>query len=451
MVDVSSSWFSEFETLKKRRNEKTNLNKNTLKKFGKLWLKNFLKNMSQTEGLLGINKIENIFASCPALIIAAGPGLDGTINLVKENEDKFIIIAADTAVRACHRHGLKPDFILLMDAQYWNYLHLADLDISDSILITESSVYPAVFRLKTKAKFLCTSMFPLAQYIEKLIGEKGKLVTGGSVATACWDFARILGCPEIIFAGLDLAFPDFQTHFKGSRFEEDVNAFSHRFCPSETASHLSLYYASPQLKEGYTGKVLSDKRMQMYAWWFESKIAEFPDIKTYNLLPRGLKIPNMPALSMEEFLIKAKASPLSKKIKIEKMSALPNLSSKKEDSLGQASPNLSSALKELSTDLEKTMKLAREGMDICLNLLDSFKNGTPLEDSIINKSMENLNLIDEKIKTDKTNTIIGFDLLLDEDENKPLQSKSFISVYEENFLIYKKIYETCAISISFIL
>ena len=288
-------------------------------------------------------------------------------------------------------------------------------------------------------------MFPLAQYIEKLIGEKGKLVTGGSVATACWDFARILGCSEIIFAGLDLAFPDFQTHFKGSRFEEDVNAFSNRFFPSETASHLSLYSASPQLKEGYTGKVLSDKRMQMYAWWFESKIAEFPDIKTYNLLPRGLKIPNMPALSMEEFLLKAKVSPLSKKIKIEKMSALPNLSSKKEDSLGQASPNLSSALKELSTDLEKTMKLAKEGMDICRNLLDSFKNGTPLEDSIINKTMENLNLIDEKIKTDKTNTIIGFDLLLDEDEKKPLKSESFTSVYEENFLIYKKIYETCAL------
>ncbi|EGC77067.1 hypothetical protein HMPREF9353_01415 [Treponema denticola F0402] len=400
--------------------------------------------MEQTEGLLGINKIENIFASCPALIIAAGPGLDDTINLVKENEDKFIIIAADTAVRACHRHGLKPDFILLMDAQYWNYLHLADLDISDSILITESSVYPAVFRLKTKAKFLCTSMFPLAQYIEKLIGEKGKLVTGGSVATACWDFARILGCSEIIFAGLDLAFPDFQTHFKGSRFEEDVNAFSNRFFPSETASHLSLYSASPQLKEGYEGKVLSDKRMQMYAWWFESKIAEFPDVKTYNLLPRGLKIPNMPALSMEEFLLKAKASPLSKKIKIEKMGALPNLSSyKKEGSF--SSPSLSTALKELSTDLEKTMKLAKEGMDICLNLLDSLKTGKPLEDSIIKKSMENLNLIDEKIKTDKTNTIIGFDLLLDEDETKPLKSKSFTSVYEENFLIYKKIYETCAL------
>ena len=444
VIDVSSSWFSEFEALKKRRNEKTNLNKNTLKKFGKLWLKNFLKNMKQAEDLLGINKIENIFASCPALIIAAGPGLDDTINLVKENEDKFIIIAADTAVRACHRHCLKPDFILLMDAQYWNYLHLADLDISDSILITESSVYPAVFRLKTRAKFLCTSMFPLAQYIENLIGEKGKLVTGGSVATACWDFARILGCPEIIFAGLDLAFSDFQTHFKGSRFEEDVNAFSNRFFPSETASHLSLYSASPQLKEGYEGKVLSDKRMEMYAWWFESKIAEFPDIKTYKLLPRGLKIPNMPALSKEGFLLKADNSSYSAKIKKEKLNALCFL--KNTNRFKENKRSLDSAMKELKADMETTKNISKEAMNICETILSLLKSKNHIEEDFFKDSIKKLNLIDEKIKTDKTNAIIGFDLLLREDSGKESgpNAKQPISVYEENLLLYKKIYEVCS-------
>ena len=444
LIDVSASWFSEFEALKKRRNEKTNLNKNTLKKFGKLWLKNFLKNMEQTEGLFGINKIENIFASCPALIIAAGPGLDDTINLVKENEDKFIIIAADTAVRACHRHGLRPDFILLMDAQYWNYLHLADLDISDSILITESSVYPAVFRLKTRAKFLCTSMFPLAQYIENLIGEKGKLVTGGSVATACWDFARLLGCPEIIFAGLDLAFPDFQTHFKGSRFEEDVNAFSNRFFPSETASHLSLYSASPQLKEGYEGKVLSDKRMEMYAWWFESKIAEFPDIKTYKLLPRGLKIPNMPALSKEEFLLKADNSSYSAKIKKEKLNALCFL--KNTNRFKENKRSLDSVMKELKANMETTKNISKEAMNICETILALLKSKNHIEEDFFKDSIKKLNLIDEKIKTDKTNAIIGFDLLLREDSGKESgpNAKQPISVYEENLLLYKKIYEACS-------
>ncbi|UTY23774.1 motility associated factor glycosyltransferase family protein [Treponema denticola] len=444
LIDVSASWFSEFEALKKRRNEKTNLNKNTLKKFGKLWLKNFLKNKTQVENLPGILHLKNLFYSYPCMIIAAGPGLDDTINLVKENEDKFIIIAADTAVRACHRHGLKPDFILLMDAQYWNYLHLADLDISDSILITESSVYPAVFRLKTKAKFLCTSMFPLAQYIENLIGEKGKLVTGGSVATACWDFARILGCPEIIFAGLDLAFSDFQTHFKGSRFEEDVNAFSNRFFPSETASHLSLYSASPQLKEGYEGKVLSDKRMEMYAWWFESKIAEFPDIKTYKLLPRGLKIPNMPALSKEGFLLKADNSSYSAKIKKEKLNALCFL--KNTNRFKENKRSLDSAMKELKADMETTENISKEAMNICETILSLLKSKKHIEEDFFKDSIKKLNLIDEKIKTDKTNAIIGFDLLLREDSGKESgpNAKQPISVYEENLLLYKKIYEVCS-------
>ncbi|UTC67776.1 MULTISPECIES: motility associated factor glycosyltransferase family protein [unclassified Treponema] len=439
LIEINSSWFFELETLKKRRDEKKNLNKNTFKKFGKLWLKNFLKNAAQIEKLPGILQIENFFKHYPCLILAAGPGLDDVCDLIKEYQDRFLVIASDTAVRACHRKGIKPDFILLMDAQYWNYLHLADLDISDSILVTESSVYPAVFRLKARAKFLCTSMFPLAQYIEKAIGEKGKLVTGGSVATACWDFARILGCSELIFCGLDLAFPNFQTHFKGSRFEEDVNSVSSRFQPSETASHKTLYYAAPGLKEGYLGKVLSDNRMQMYAWWFESKIAEFPESKTYNFLSRGLKIPNMEFLDKEGFLIKAEKSSLFKKQKADMLSAL--CSFKGQDSVEKKKISLAAALKELSSDLAKTKEAAKEGMDICRNILDSIKAEKTPQDAFIKQSIDRLNRIDEKIKTGKTNAVIGFDLLLAEDSNKNFNEKSFVSVYEESFLIYKKIYD----------
>lgn len=449
LMEVNYAWFSEFETLKKRRQEKENLNKNTLKKFGKLWLKNFFKNKAQVEKLPGISLLKNFFKPYPCVITAAGPGLDEVLDIVKDKEDKFIIIAADTAVRACLRKGINPDFIILMDAQYWNYLHLADLDISDSILITESSVYPAVFRIKTKAKFLCTSMFPLAQYIEEAIGEKGKLITGGSVATAAWDFARLLGCSEIIFAGLDLAFTDLQTHFKGSRFEEDINSVSSRFFSSEAASHLNLYSASPQLKEGYNGKVLSDKRMEMYAWWFESKIAEFPDIKTYKLLPLGLKIPNMPVLSKEEFLIRADNSSYSAKIKKEKLNALCLI--KNGDTLKANKRSLDFVMKKLKTDMEETRNISKEAMNICKNILECLKSKKYIEEVFFKDNIKKLNSIDEKIKKNKTNAIIGFDLLLSESSGKNINSKALplLAVYEENFLLYKKIYEACDAVTSF--
>ncbi|MCR4790665.1 MAG: hypothetical protein K5839_06260, partial [Treponemataceae bacterium] len=39
--------------------------------------------------------------------------------------------------------------------------------------------------------------------------------------------------------------------------------------------------------------IRTDSRMQMYAWWFESKTTEFPEVKTYNLSSKSLAIPNI--------------------------------------------------------------------------------------------------------------------------------------------------------------
>ncbi len=357
LIAVSSAWFNELEVLKKRREEKDKLNKNTLKKFGKIWLKNLLKNIEQIEKLNGIIEFENLFKNYKALVIAAGPSLNAHLKIIKPFVNSFVLIVTDTAVRACLREGITPDFILLMDSQYWNYLHLSDLNIKDSILVTETSVYPAVFRIKTRATLLCASSFPLSIYIEELIGNKGKLVTGGSVATAAWDFARVLGCTEIIMAGLDLAFPNFQTHFFGSRFEENSNSNSSRFTPTETSSHRSLYSAVPEIADGYKNSVLTDKRMKMYAWWFESKLEEFKTIKTYNLDPQGLKIPNMPAISKAEFFKKAENSRLSENLKDEIINRKflelknKNLEAKKHKPKTYKGKNLKEAFEDLRKDL----------------------------------------------------------------------------------------------------
>ncbi len=411
LMDVSSAWFAEFETLKKRKNEQKNLNRNTLKRFGKSWLKNVFKNLKNMENLKGIIELENAFKNERAFVIAAGPSLTEHLNIIKNIADKFIIIATDTAVRACLREGLIPDFILLLDSQYWNYLHLSDLNIEQSILITEAAVYPAVFRIKAKQTILCTSSFPLAQYIEEQSGNKGKLVTGGSVATASWDFARTLGCSEIIMAGLDLAFPNFQTHFVGSRFEESSNSTADRLLPTEMSSHKALYSAVPEIAAGYENQVFTDKRMKMYAWWFESKIEEFKNIKTYNLLPQGLLIPNMPAISKEELLKKAKTSTLTKDEKDKTISKKLNKEITKAEK--EKNQNLKTALDNLTQELklisEKTAR-AIELEKLLIKLSSENKNNTVK----INSANRELTQIDKDLKSNKANKIIGFDLLLSE-------------------------------------
>ena len=406
VMEVSASWFSELEILQKRRDGKKNINKNTLKKFGTIWTKNFFKNLPQLEHFINVSAFNNTFNDYSALIIAAGPSLNSVLPLIKQYSDKFIVIAADTAVRACLHSGITPDFILFMDAQYWNYLHIADMNIESSILITELAVYPPVFRKKTKATVLASSVFPFAKLIEEKIGGIGKIVTGGSVATACWDFARILGVKEIIALGLDLGFPAFKTHFKGSRFEEEENKKSMRFKTAESASHIALYSAHPEIAESYCGSVLTDARMKMYAWWFESKLAEFPAPKTFNLMPQGLKIPNMSALTEKEFLKKAEMSVCNFTVKQNKINTILNFAKQ------QNKKNIKTVLSDIKKELSQIETLVNKALMLSADLSALNMQNSETKNRLCNE----LKRIDNKLLKSTFNRCMGFDLLLSGEE-----------------------------------
>ena len=87
--------------------------------------------------------------------------------------DRCVVIAVDTALRACLSAGVQPDFTILVDPQYWNWRHLDGTRAAGSVLITESAAWPAVFRYPARDIFLCSSLFPLGKYLESRIGRKG--------------------------------------------------------------------------------------------------------------------------------------------------------------------------------------------------------------------------------------------------------------------------------------
>lgn len=307
-LEIHTDWFDVFFTLLERNKMKNSINAKTLERFGKLWLKNTVKNIDALCNTAKISCFKEVFSDTVAVVLAGGPSLTAHLELIKKNEQCFLIIAVDTAMRACLHAGIVPDFILSFDPQYWNYLHTAGLDTSGSILISEAAVFPAVLRQRYRAVFLSNSSSPFARYLEQdraSCRERSDcvLAAGGSVATTSWDFARYTGAHTIIMAGLDLAYPHKQTHFTGSTFEEAVHTGSSRFASAEQANVNSLYSAFPSLHKDYAGDaVLTDRRMLLYAWWFESSLAKYPEVKTYNLMPQGIAIPGMPACSAELFV-----------------------------------------------------------------------------------------------------------------------------------------------------
>jgi hypothetical protein len=201
------------------------------------------------------------------------------------------VVAVDTSLRLLLRHGVEPDFALVVDPQFWNSRHLDRCRCSHTRLIAESAVYPPVLRLPCAGAYLCGSLFPLGSFIERRVDPKGLLGAGGSVATTAWDFARSLGAREIWIAGLDLAFPGLKTHFRGAAFEEQALTESGRRKPAETWLVRALRDGLPfRAPAASGGQVLTDRRLSLYAAWFENRFRQFPHIRNYSLSSGGLAI-----------------------------------------------------------------------------------------------------------------------------------------------------------------
>lgn len=275
------------------------INNNTLNRFGKLWVKNLSANLSEFSLSPALIHLKELFKNIPALIIAGGPGLDEVLPFLKQLRERFLLIAVDTSFRACLNAGVSPDFVTVVDPQYWNFRHLdrvkeltATLPGNNAMpfLISEPSTYSGVFRLFPEGKFYAGSVFPLGKHFEKITFNRGKIGAGGSVATSTWDFARQAGCSRAVFAGLDLAYPGKQTHFKGSFFEERAHTRSLRTHPASDMDFALITDAQPFLTERAAGgMVLTDKRLELYKNWFKEQL-KIHSFKTETLSADGVKI-----------------------------------------------------------------------------------------------------------------------------------------------------------------
>ncbi len=304
----AAQYFENIRTIVKRNKRKNEINAATLKKFGRLWCRNSLTNLPQLllHGALPPNA-EKLWASSkplPFLICGAGPSLQGILPHLKDLKSRALIVCVETALHALQREGLEPDFILLTDPQFWAYRHIAGLSAPESILITDLSAYPAVFRFPCRKLLLCKSQFPVGSWFEEVFGiEAADLGSGGSVASSAWNFARLCGAKEIYTAGLDLGFPEKQTHIKGSSAEENWHRLSNRLSGVEKFIAGSLHSANVEKALDYQDReVLTDSRMKMFAWWFEARLAACPEIKTYTLCPQGLKVPGIKPAPLEQLL-----------------------------------------------------------------------------------------------------------------------------------------------------
>ncbi|MCL2193034.1 MAG: DUF115 domain-containing protein [Treponema sp.] len=409
LTGIDEQWYSAAENRVRAWATQGDVNKATLKKFGKRWIRNLTDNMTAIRDLPGISGLAGLAAKgaqLPVFLAAAGPGLDDIGHLLPEIRKRCIVVAVDTSLRFFQRRGIEPDFALVVDPQFWNSRHLDRCATSQRTrLIAESAVYPPVLRLPFGGTFLCGSLFPLGAFIEKRVDPKGLLGAGGSVATSAWDFCRTLGAREIWVAGLDLAFPGNKTHFKGAMFEEKALTECGRLKPAETFLHSALRGGVPFLAPSASGgKVLTDHRLSLYASWFENSFRGNPGIRNYRLIPDGIAIPGFALAQVENLLALPECRA---EIDTRLDAAFSRIETEFQNETQQRHQRYDDALATLRSGLEKIKACYREGERLAMEALHA---GNTVEQE---KTLAALDEINRVIAESEVREIAGF-LLPDE-------------------------------------
>ncbi|MDC7126987.1 MAG: DUF115 domain-containing protein, partial [Spirochaetales bacterium] len=321
LYERNEEYYNSVDDVIKAFIRKKETNQNTLNRFGKIWIKNLFRNTEifKTANDVGAWYVQ--FSDIPALVVAAGPSLDGILYLLPELHKRMVIICVDTALRAVMSVGVAPDFIVVVDPQYLNTRHLDGLLSSEmlknkSVLISESSTHPAIFRNCKIPVYFFKSVFPLGKLLESYAGIHSEIGAGGSVATTAWDLARRLGCGEIYSAGMDLGYPGENMHCRNSLSYLKTILASKRTSPIEFINFSGIRNASPYYEENnYGEKTLTDNRLIIYKWWFETQINNSSDIKLFNLSKFGIKLNGMKYAEAETLLEKNEKRELIKTLK----------------------------------------------------------------------------------------------------------------------------------------
>ena len=285
--------------------DKKIININTISRFDKLWAYNIASNVAEISTHYGANKFFDKYKNIPAVIVSAGPSLEKNIRKLKEMKNKALIIAVDTAMKPLFSHNISPHFVITIDPQKKNSKYFRNVDFKDSVLIAESSVDKEAIDSFNGAIYFINSIFPLAKYFMEELGNRGDITAGGSVSTAAYDFAIRIGANPIIMVGLDLSFPNYQTHIKGSYHEE--NFFTEIYKLDSYDSRIYKVLIAGNLREEkniYNEKVWTDSRFDMYKNWYEEQCLKYNQIKFYNATEGGIVINGMENINLEELIQK---------------------------------------------------------------------------------------------------------------------------------------------------
>lgn len=210
---------SELPEVLRRLVERVTITKNTYSKRARTWVRDVLDNLYTLIADPPLLSLEGAYRGVPAFIVGAGPSLDRNIEELRRARTKGIVFVANSAAFALAKRDIVPHVICCLESIDISH-RLQTLPYLDDVIRSFSlSAHPST--LKAGNGPLLPFHEALPQYagpLDSLTRVPGVTVCG-SVSTAAFSLAQLLGCSPIVLVGQDMAFTDGDTYASGTGFE----------------------------------------------------------------------------------------------------------------------------------------------------------------------------------------------------------------------------------------
>jgi hypothetical protein len=276
----------------------------TLVKLGRRYIRNAIRNLpllSRVPTVAGLN-----FGAAPALILGAGPSLDGVLDGLgdllaapRERGQPFRLICVDTALLALRARDIEPDLVVALECQHWNLRDFVGLGDWNIPVAMDLSALPATREVLGGNSFLFVSPWAPLRFFSRL-EEWGLLPPAlpplGSVGLAAAALACRIGTGPLITGGIDFSFSLDRFHARGAPGSL-ANLWDHhrlRGLIRAGAAFRPGVFKVPA-KNGET--LWSDPALRGYRDLFEREFA--PEKRLLDITGPGLPL-GIPAISLAE-------------------------------------------------------------------------------------------------------------------------------------------------------
>ena len=187
--------------------------------------------------------LQGAFAGRPAVMVAAGPSLDGALPVLAAYQDQVVIIASDTTLRPLLAAGIRPHLMVGVDPGEVNARHLSGVaDTSGIWMAAEASLNAAAFPGFEGRTFLFkVSDHEPWPWLREAGLDRGTVRAWGSVATSAFDLALRMKCDPIIFVGHDMAYTNDRPYCDNTVFHDEWRAYLLQAWGRTREDHIPLY------------------------------------------------------------------------------------------------------------------------------------------------------------------------------------------------------------------